>query len=512
MRSRLGVPGGALGGALAVLVLSLFAAGVAHHWFLGDDGYICFRYARNLLDGHGLVYNPGERVEGYTTFLWTMLMAGAMAMGLAPELTANAIGTASGAAILALLVAFSLRRGAGPWAFAAPLALAVNRTFTAWSTGGLATQFFALLVLLSALRFLSEREKRVLPIGSALLLGLAILTRPEAVIFAAVAGLFVLGDVVRGERRPRQLVAWGSALAVVVLPHFLWRLSYYGEPLPNTFHAKVSGLWLEQSTVYLGLFARDHVLWLVAPFVVVLFVRARDAAHRFLGSLVLVHVAYVLYVGGDRFEYRFLTPVLPILYWLLAEGARVAVPKGRGSRPVGVLFALVLVGTAAVPTFLPFQPQHGINSLEKMGALAEWRAEQGRFLRELVDEGLLAGDELLGVRGAGALPYHAGLPTLDLHGLNDLEIARLPVDERGVIAHEKVATEAILRERGVVICETRNDLVFDAIPPWVERPIKRPYFEGPVRCLAVKGRYLVFVTTLDEVEYRERFAHLEIVH
>ncbi len=47
-----------------------------------DDTFICFRYAANWLAGEGLVFNPGERVEGYSDFLWVVISAGFMAMGV----------------------------------------------------------------------------------------------------------------------------------------------------------------------------------------------------------------------------------------------------------------------------------------------------------------------------------------------------------------------------------------------------------------------------------------------
>ncbi len=47
-------------------------------WFLCDDAFISFRYVRNLLEGHGLVFNPGEHVEGYSNFLWVLELAGDM--------------------------------------------------------------------------------------------------------------------------------------------------------------------------------------------------------------------------------------------------------------------------------------------------------------------------------------------------------------------------------------------------------------------------------------------------
>ena len=58
-------------------------------WFVCDDAFISFRYARNLLEGHGLVYNPGEYVESYSNFLWVLeLTALGGVFGLRPEHTA----------------------------------------------------------------------------------------------------------------------------------------------------------------------------------------------------------------------------------------------------------------------------------------------------------------------------------------------------------------------------------------------------------------------------------------
>ena len=145
----------------AVVVAALFVYHVSIYYFLGDDCFISFRYARNLVEGNGLVYNPGERVEGYTNFLWVLMMATAMKLRLAPELVSNVVGIASGVGILTLLVVLSARqtRQASPLIWIAPLCLAANRTFCGWSTGGLATQFFSLLGLAGLLCFLREQER-----------------------------------------------------------------------------------------------------------------------------------------------------------------------------------------------------------------------------------------------------------------------------------------------------------------------------------------------------------------
>ena len=84
-----------LGALLALTLVHMLQYGAC----VQDDAFISFRYAANLLDGHGLVYNPGERVEGYTNFLWTVLMAAAMGAGANPVLASVVGGMASAAAL-----------------------------------------------------------------------------------------------------------------------------------------------------------------------------------------------------------------------------------------------------------------------------------------------------------------------------------------------------------------------------------------------------------------------------
>ena len=124
-----------------LVIAALYAHHVARWNFLGDDAFISFRYARHLFAGHGLTWNPGERVEGYTNFLWVVLLAGGLGLGIDPETLSRALGIASGAAVLVLAGWFAKRRFGAPTmlAFLPPALLASNRSFAAWSTGGLET-------------------------------------------------------------------------------------------------------------------------------------------------------------------------------------------------------------------------------------------------------------------------------------------------------------------------------------------------------------------------------------
>jgi arabinofuranosyltransferase len=515
---------GALSAALGSVTLALFGWLAARHAFLGDDAFISFRYARNLVEGHGLVFNPGEHVEGYTNFLWTLLMALVMRLGLSPETTANVLGIAAGTALLVVVAWLGARsRGwSDPLVWVAPLALATNRTFVAWSTGGLETQLFSLLLFVGLVRFGIEREREASrPAASALLLAAATLTRPEGVlVFAVAATVFVVDVAIRRRRSAVSLAAWLTVYAVVVGSHLAFRLAYYGDLLPNTFHAKVSGLWWEQSSLWLGHFVRDYRVWLFGWLALVPLVRRRGAHTVLFASVLGVYLAYLAYVGGDIFEFRFLAPLLPYLYWLvqeatwvIADGSRPE-PSGATRVVAAAAVGLVVVGVAFPPA-LSTEPwrRDGIASTEAVAAYAAQRAEEGRVLRELVEEGYLAGDELIAVGGAGALPYYAELPTLDFRGLNDRTIARQEVTERGIIGHEKFASMEYLTERGVVIYDVLNRIVHPAGSPAIgARGVDRPIYSGPLRCVEADGRFLVFATTLDDAAFRQRFSRFRILY
>ena len=81
------------------LVLALaVVAGIAHtqlYDYPFEDSYITYRYAENLSRGMGLVYNPGEVVEGFTSFAWTLLLAAVTWVGLPVVAVSRALSRSS---------------------------------------------------------------------------------------------------------------------------------------------------------------------------------------------------------------------------------------------------------------------------------------------------------------------------------------------------------------------------------------------------------------------------------
>src|SRR6266446_1363555 len=242
-RLKIGKPAAA---ALILAAAALWMAWLAVYQV--DDAFIVYRYAANLAHGHGFVFNPGERVEGVTCFLWTLILAPCSAAGLSLPRVAPWLTAIAGLLIVGLLPGASarLRRApatdAGDWLAAA--LLAAHPAFAYWSVGALETVPYALLLLL-ALRDQFEEQARGAGMRSAVWLGVASLVRPETPVVAAVLGLGRLIDGPGRSRRERALgiLRWLGLVAAFFVPFLIFRRLYFGDWLPNTWYAK-TGLGL----------------------------------------------------------------------------------------------------------------------------------------------------------------------------------------------------------------------------------------------------------------------------
>jgi hypothetical protein len=210
-------------------------------WYI-EDSAICFAYARNLVEGHGLVPSPGgERVEAYSDPLWVAILAVFQAVGLDGFTVSKPLAMLFGVGTLFStwrLAARALPEHLGPGALLAPVALALNAQFAIWSASGLENALFCLLLSAGLLRTLIEIEDGGLPWSAVLYLLLA-LTRPEGLGYAALAGFaYLVGTRGRGWR---PAAIWAGVVLGPYLALELVRIWYFAWPLPNTFYAKITG-------------------------------------------------------------------------------------------------------------------------------------------------------------------------------------------------------------------------------------------------------------------------------
>lgn len=326
--------------ARAAWLLLLFAGvvlGADALAFLCDDAFIHFRYASNLRDGHGLVWNPPpwRPVDGYSSFLWSVsVWAGWTLTGVEPPRSANWVSTVQGLLLFAVVAAaaFRIRSRDGRRlpdlaVFCTLLVIAGNRTFLQWLTGGLGTALFNLTLVswvVVAFRARPRQSPRWLALW-ATAAAFAGLARPDGLLFVAATIAVALFDVARRERALRVTLAALSPL-LLVAGHLGWHLWFYGELLPNTYYAKVSAPWPAAGVRYFLSFAFEHGVWpWLALALVWLVVEAKRARGRLVATLLawlpavaavsaaLLHVAYyTLRVGGDPFEYRVLSQLVPL--------------------------------------------------------------------------------------------------------------------------------------------------------------------------------------------------------
>ena len=322
----------------AVLALCLvpWVALLAWHtslsWFLTDDAFISFRYVRNLLEGHGLVFNPGEYVEGYTNFLWVLELAALWGLfGVRPEQAAPWLSVAYTAATLAVVLWWAarapglLRRKLVAW-MAVGL-LCSSATFATWTSGGgLETrQFTFFVVLATACLLLHGQDGRGLAAAS-LALGAAALTRPEGPLIAACCfGWYTVAVKACGQHwNRRHLACLVAPFAMLVAAHFLFRYAYYGEWLPNTYYAKHVRPWYEAGFRYLWAAILATGLYLLLPLALAALRHSwrsrRDLAYALPLLCVTAHMAYILRIGGDHFEFRPLDFYWPLLAIPAAHG------------------------------------------------------------------------------------------------------------------------------------------------------------------------------------------------
>ncbi len=303
-------------------------------WFLTDDAFISFRYARNLLEGHGLVFNPGERVEGYSNFLWVLELAAIWGMfGLRPEHVAPWLSVACTVGTLAAMLWWVSRlpelryRGLVAWMALGLVCSSV--TFATWTSGGgLETRQFTLFVVSSIVCLSLYGDSLRGLLGTSLFLSAAALTRPEGPLIAACCfGYFAIERVVKNKRLRvdwRELAYLVVPFVAIVGAHFLFRYAYYGEWLPNTYYAKHVRPWYDMGLRYLWMAALETGLYLLLPLVVLSLIRGWRVRHSLTYTLPLLciisHMAYLAQIGGDHFEYRPLDFYWPLLAVPAAEG------------------------------------------------------------------------------------------------------------------------------------------------------------------------------------------------
>ena len=387
-----------------------------------DDAYITFRYARNLAEGVGLVYNSGEWVLGTTTPLWALVLAGGYTLG-AKDLPTLAwlLGALFDAGTAALLAHLAIRAGLGALgAFLVGAAWALNPMSAGFAASGMETSLFILLAVAALTLTATNR-----PLPGCLLAGISVGVRPEGLLVAAAC---VLPSWLKA-RRPVATPTLAAGIPVAVLLGLL--TVAYGSPLPQTVWAKQAayatesplgslfvlvvhaGLpgWSNYFSGVLPIFITLPLALVAATLVLVLAVRA--VRHWPIDGV--AWLPYVLFAGlyfafhavsglrGGRLFPWYLVPLNAAYLLLAAMGARTLLGQRHRWLPGLVLLLWQL---PAIDWQRPFLPTGFDLRREVL-----YREVGAQLARDYPPFTVVAAPEI------GALGWTSGLRVLDTVGL-----------------------------------------------------------------------------------------------
>ena len=404
-----------VGSGLGLLLWQLYR----QRWFFHDDGFISLRYVVHLVKFGQLTWNLGERVEGYTNFLQILATALLVKLGLGPIAAVRSINAVAFGGLLLSTVGAARRLAPND-----SLAVAVgafllvsSAPVVLWTLGGLEAVMLAAFVAAAIWVVLPVFEADDRParrcFAAGLLVGLAYLTRPDAVIVGGAIGLSLLCFGPQAWwHRVRLGGLMGATVGAIVVPHVVWRSFYYGDLLPNTFYAKVA-LPLLQRLIIGAHYAAEGALWLPAiPIGIAAMawtIRAQRVgrAMYLLATVILSYGLYVLWAGGDHMPgARLLVPLAAPASLLVAASLAAF---HRTSRH-GLAAVSVVAGLAAAVVFQPM----------RMDAAAFVGSLVGKYIAKA-----WPAESLVALHTAGSTPFFApDLRFIDMLGLNDRTIAR----------------------------------------------------------------------------------------
>lgn len=448
------------------------------YFILNDDAMISMRYAHNLARGDGLVWNPGgEPVEGYSNLLWVLYMSlwhllpiPLAKMSLAIQIT--------GALCIAGSLFFirEITRLVSQSEFVALLAVTLAGFYgplNNWSLLGMEVSLLVLLVSAAVwLAFRSWRDE-TFSWWPYLLLGVATLVRMDMLVpYLVVWALMLFFDA--AHRKQHALVGLGL-LIVFIGSQTVFRMLYYGDFVPNTYHLKIEGISLRDRlgngfTAFLTTFWSTGWFFAIFPLTILMFKRDRYTIMLLL--LFLAQVAYSIYVGGDAWEHkgganRYISVAIPLFMTMMAVSLDEFMTAARtrmgeiephmksfitGMLSIAFVVASLLQfnsikGTRIVLAWWPeksilqdilvgFNGKVDFITGNNTGWLLNTRTgynERIDFVVANVDyvlmsnaiEKLTTPDASIAVVAAGTVPYLTDRPSIDLLGKNDPVIARL---------------------------------------------------------------------------------------
>ena len=487
------------------------------YFSLFDDAMVSMQYARNLANGYGLVWNAGgARVEGFTNPLWVVLMSLVHLLPIGASKTSLVVQIVAAGFLAANLyfvrrISLAISGGSEIVSLGAVVLTATYLPLNFWGLEGMEVSALALIVSIALCQALLSLAERKFPIFLYLVLGASIWIRPDMVVpFVAIMLFLAVADA---PNRRRHLLWGGLTLGGFCAAQTLFRIWYFGDPLPNTYYLKLAGyplfLRMTRGVEVLVNFAwQSNILLFAVPFALAI---RRDLRVLLLLWVFIAQLLYSAYVGGDAWEFwggsnRYISIAMPAFFVLLACGllqvshymvealASMWGSVGRKSPAAlrGACFFLLIAisilsfncihGSGALAELFLIKPplhsgQDGENNSDVREALAlrELTTPQASFL----------------VARAGTIPYFSGRVGVDLLGKNDIYIAHQPMrrERGGIHALFEFRPGHMKYDYHYSVETLRPDLV---VQLWQHQEEVRPYLAENYTGVLVDGHCVYF--------------------
>ncbi len=425
--------------------------------FIQDDAYISFRYIRNFVEGNGLVFNIGERVEGYTNLLWVLILSALSFFGIGVEGASQFLSVLFGVAVL--FITFRLSETLriddkeivkkerksdkniteGYFDLIAPVLLVFTASFIFWSVSGMETTMFISFALAGIYFYISGKGTDSFDYRYPLCFLLATLTRPEGLYFfgLVIVHRFLHLLLSEGKNATGRFFSANSikTYLVYILPvmaYFVVRYSYYGYLFPNTYYAKTgfSSAYLNAGWDYFSAFLSSYMVYGIMLVLPLLLLRRKELSFEvtLFYLVIIAFIAYTITVGGDVLKQnRFFLPVLPLIYILFAKLMTVLYLDMKSKVSPGIAFGAVSAIVAVLCFYYYSSQREKLASdiasenglVDKMKISGAWFGKKQQELGRPLN---------LAATTIGAVSYFAGpqVNVIDLLGLTDKEIAHNP--------------------------------------------------------------------------------------
>lgn len=428
-----------------------------------DDAYISFRYAENFSEGFGLVYNLGERVEGYSNFLWVLLISFASKIGITPPLAARLFSLASILSIIFLF--FSIKK---------------KKDIDVFTRGSIV--LLTLIFVLSPHTISNTLSGLESPLVTALIFGgllavnsskgflapflffLASLTRPETVLLSGIIMASELSFILlkqkgndtnwRNAALSSKSIRWLIAFVLPYSIYFLWRFFYFGHMVPNSVYAKSGfefSVLVSKSIPYISNFIFAYwpmFIFAITGSMLVVIGKIKYISPVFIIAIFWIVLSNFYFGSGDPYTSfaRYLFPVLPLVLFVGAAGIGYVLSISKEKNPFVLLSTILIIFLLiSFQMDLIFQKHNKVNREEDNITWGYFQDGLSNFFSQdyspHLNESLKNKDllvlhyladwlikyskpgEVIATAEVGIAPYYSRIKVIDTFGLVDEQIA-----------------------------------------------------------------------------------------